>query len=38
MSRGGAATPRKAQSLETAIADVKRRTLKRSEAHEGMIP
>jgi len=27
MSRRGTATPRKAQSLETAIADVKRRTL-----------
>jgi len=38
MSRGGAATPRKALALGTATADVKQRTLKRSEAHEGMNP
>jgi hypothetical protein len=38
MSRRGTATPRKALELETATADVKRRTLKRSEAHEGMNP
>jgi hypothetical protein len=38
MSRRGTATPRKALTLETAAADVERRTLKRGEAHEGMNP
>jgi hypothetical protein len=38
MSRRGTATPRKALALETATADVERRTLKGSEAHEGMNP